>query len=360
MAVGTTGVTRSNNVSTSLNSFVDASALPYSTDSTSGMDTGGHYMSDGGIGYIPEIWAGKLIERWYNASVIAAITSTDYEGLIKSYGDNVKIRSEPLISVSDYEIGQALDYGVPGEALVELAIDSAKAWAFTIDDIDKHQSDLNLMSIFADAASEQLKVVVDADVLTKMKDTAAATNRGKTAGVISGNLDLGTGTLHTDPLVLDTSNEAVNMVLRAGQALDEQNAPETGRWIVLPAWVIQKMKSVETGTNASSALVGANTMGDGTSILRNGEIGTIDRFTVYSSNQLPQHTISGGTPTEVTTIYAGVPSACAFARQIVKNETLPNPDSFGELMRGLQVYGYSTIKPEGLVQVSATSLAGAT
>ncbi|RLD03464.1 MAG: hypothetical protein DRI65_12835 [Chloroflexota bacterium] len=63
MAVGTMGVTRSNNVTTSLNSFVDAAALPYSTDSTAGMDTGGHYMSDGGIGYIPEIWAGKLIER---------------------------------------------------------------------------------------------------------------------------------------------------------------------------------------------------------------------------------------------------------------------------------------------------------
>ena len=316
------------------------------------------YDSAGPVGYIPEVWAGKLIERWYNASVIAAITSTDYEGLIKSYGDNVKIRSEPLISVSDYEIGQALTYGVPGENMVELSIDTAKSWAFTIDDVDKHQSDLNLMSIFADAASEQLKVVVDADVLTKMQATAHADNLGQTAGTISQNIDLGVGTL-ANGVVLATSNEVVNLILDMGQALDEQNAPETGRWVVLPAWAIQTLKSVESGTNASAALVGANTMGDGTSILRNGKIGTIDRFTIYSSNQLPVETVAGTTAEIQTTIYAGVPSACAFASQIVKNETLPNPDSFGELMRGLQVYGYSTIKPEGLVEGRITAAQGA-
>ncbi len=312
------------------------------------------YSSDGAQGYIPEIWAGKLIERWYNASVIAAITSTDYEGLIKSFGDNVNIRSEPLISVSDYTIGQALDYGVPGEAMVELPIDSAKVWAFAIDDIDKYQSDLNLMSIFADAASEQLKVVVDADILLKMQNTAKAVeNRGVAAGAISKNISLGVGGGATMFALNAVSNDIVNAILKLGLVLDEQNAPETGRWVVLPAWAIQGMKAVATGTNASSALVGANMMGDSTSVLRNGKVGTIDRFTIYSSNQLPKFGdtgVAGGLTAGQSYIYAGVPSACAFAGQIVKNETLPNPDSFGELMRGLQVYGYKTIKPEGLVE----------
>jgi len=302
-------------------------------------------------GYIPEVWAGKLIERWYNASVIAAITSTDYEGLIKSYGDTVKIRSEPLISVTDYDVGEALSYEVPGETVVDLSIDKAKAWAFTIDDIDAHQSDLNLMSIFADAASEQLKVVVDADVLLQMSDTAAATNKGATAGAISGGIDLGVTTF---PAGTATSNEIVSLILGMGQALDEQNAPETGRWVVLPAWAIQQLKTPEAGVSlASSALVGANTMGDGVSILRNGKVGTIDRFTIYSSNQLPKFGDTGLNTTLAageSLIYAGVPSSCAFASQIVKNETLPNPDSFGELMRGLQVFGYKTVKPEGLVE----------
>ncbi len=296
------------------------------------------YNSASTSGYIPEIWAGKLIERWYNASVIAAITSTDYEGLIKSFGDNVIIRTEPAIAISDYTIGQALTYEVPAGAVVELSIDTAKSWAFTIDDIDKHQSDLNLMSIFADAASEQLKVVIDTDVLLKMKGTAHADNSGKTAGAISGNIDLGAATADAD--IEDVSEAtAVEYILRLGQVLDEQNAPETGRWVVVPASYAAVLKD--------SLLRFANEMGDSQSIVRNGKIGMIDRFTVYTSNNLPTTTPTAKVGTHV---YAGVPSSLAFASQIVKNETLPNPDSFGELMRGLQVFGYKTVKPEGLVE----------
>jgi len=326
----------------------------YSTvEGTAGL-MGSEYSSTQAAGYIPQLWAGKIIERWYNASVIAAITSTDYEGEIKNLGDNIVIRSEPPIAISDYTIGMPLVYEVPGQASVNLAIDTAKSWAFTIDDIDAHQSDLNLMSVFADSASESLKVAVDAAVLTAMVDTAKATeNMDNAAGVISSNIQLGDGDVDngsidmyniTLPASTDRRECApVEYILRMGQALDEQNAPETGRWVVLPAWMIALLKD--------SILREANTMGDSVSVLRNGKVGMIDRFTVYSSNQLPTktETTSGGV---ATVVYAGVPSACAFASQIVKNETLPNPDSFGEIMRGLQVYGYKTVKPEGLVQGS--------
>ena len=235
-----------------------------------------------------------------------------------------------------------MSYEVPGEAVVDLPIDKAKSWAFTIDDVDAHQSDLNLMSIFADSASEQLKVTVDADVLNTMIGDAHADNKGQTAGAISGNIDLGAG--DADANIEDIDNAGTNaspteFILRMGQALDEQNAPETGRWVVIPAAMAAMLKG--------DIIREANTMGDSQSILRNGKIGMIDRFTVYVSNNLPTVTPSAETGTY---IYAGVPSACAFASQIVKNETLPNPDSFGELMRGLQVYGYKTIKPEGLVE----------
>lgn len=296
------------------------------------------YQSDGTAGYIPEVWAGKLIERWYNASVIAAITSTDYEGLIKSYGDNVVIRSNPLIQINPYTIGEGLVYENPGESKVELAIDKAVSWSFQIDDIQGHQSDLNLMSIFADNASEQLKVEIDKSVLVSMFATAAAANTGADSGAISGNVQLG---VTTTPIAVTEAN-AVEYILRLGQILDEQNAPETGRWVVVPAAYAAVLKD--------SLLRFANEMGDSQSIVRNGKIGMIDRFTVYTSNNLPVAADGVALAAGEVTIYAGIPSACAFASQIVKNETLPNPDTFGELMRGLQVYGYKTIKPEGLVQ----------
>ena len=95
--------------------------------------------------------------------------------------------------------------------------------------------------------------------------------------------------------------------------------------------------------------------GDDTSPLRNGKIGMIDRFTVYVSNLLP--TAAAGqdfTGTALTgavarkCIVAGATSAITFASQIAKVESMPNPNDFGQLVRGLNIYGYKTIKPESL------------
>ncbi len=42
----------------------------------------GAYDTSNGLSgtYIPEIWSGKLIEKFYLATVFAAISNTDYEG----------------------------------------------------------------------------------------------------------------------------------------------------------------------------------------------------------------------------------------------------------------------------------------
>ena len=45
---------------------------------------------------------------------------------------------------------------------------------------------------------------------------------------------------------------------------------------------------------------------------------------------------------------AGHKSAITFASQITKVESLQNPNDFGTLVRGLNVYGYEVIKPEAL------------
>jgi hypothetical protein len=71
----------------------------------------------------------------------------------------------------------------------------------------------------------------------------------------------------------------------------------------------------------------------------------IDRFMIYASNQIATTTDSS------TTVYNclfGHPTALTFASQLIKNEILKNPDDFGDLLRGLQVFGYETIKTEAM------------
>jgi len=67
--------------------------------------------------FIPEIWSGKLIEKFYSATVLASIANTDYEGEIKSQGDKVHIRTKPTVTINDYSADQDLNIERPGSSL---------------------------------------------------------------------------------------------------------------------------------------------------------------------------------------------------------------------------------------------------
>ncbi len=281
--------------------------------------------------FIPTIWSGKIIERFYDATVLAAIANTDYEGEISGYGDTVEIRGTPDISINDYSADANLAFERPSEPVVTLSINKGKYFNTILDDVYKLQADINMLDLWADAASEKMKVTIDKDVLTNIAATAHANNRGTTAGRISGNINLGAAAA----AVTITSGNVLDMILNLGQVLDEQNVPETGRWCVLPAWMVALVKK--------SDLRDASLSGDGTSIMRNGRLGMIDRFTLYLSNNLP---VAGAE----YTIYAGQTTALTFASQLTNVETLRSEHTFGTVLRGLQVYGYKTVKPESLAE----------
>mgnify|MGYP003406604147 CR=1 FL=1 len=58
--------------------------------------------------FIPEIWSSKLVEKYYDQTVLAQVSNTDYEGEIKNQGDKVIIRSIPTLEIQDYSVGQTL------------------------------------------------------------------------------------------------------------------------------------------------------------------------------------------------------------------------------------------------------------
>ena len=65
-------------------------------------DTGYVDLSSTSTGkFIPQIWSGKLVEKFYDATVFGEIASTDYEGEISSMGDKVIIRTTPSLTIND-------------------------------------------------------------------------------------------------------------------------------------------------------------------------------------------------------------------------------------------------------------------
>ena len=300
--------------------------------------------------FIPVLWSTKLIEKFYASTVLAAISNTDYEGEIKNKGDTVVIRQKPTITIRDYAADMLLLVERPSSNIVELKIDKGKYFNLILDDVMEIQSDLNMMNMWSDDAAQQFKIVVDTDVLKNILGQAAAANKGTTAGAISANVSLGAtgGALQIvarNPTATAGKVEIVDLLVRLGQVLDEQNIPETGRWVVLPAWVSSQIKMSE--------LRDASLTGDGTSILRNGRLGMVDRFTIYVSNLLPHGTADGLLASEWV-VYAGTQHALTFASQINKVETLRSEMTFGQLLRGLQVYGYKVLDGKALAQAIVT------
>lgn len=285
----------------------------------------------------PIIWSGKILIKYYDATVLAAISNTDYEGEISKFGCTVKIRTTPDIAVKRYKKGMKLVHQHPEPTIVELDIDQGDYWDFITDDVDKLQSDYNYMEDWTQDASEQLKIETDTIVLGQIPGEEATANSGATAGVKTSDFNLGTT---GSPVSIDKTN-VLDYIVDAGTVLDEQSVPEENRWMVIPPWMCGLIKK--------SDLKDASLAGDGTSILRNGRLGMIDRFTLYKSNLLNVNT----TDSNATDIMFGHKSAVTFAAQMLESETLRGESTFGTIVRGLHVYGFKTIKPEGLGRLYA-------
>jgi hypothetical protein len=287
--------------------------------------------------FIPEIWSGKLIENFYDATVLAAISNTDYEGEIRQYGDTVNIRTTPEITIRDYVKGQSLTVENPDKPKIQLVIDKGEYFACVEDDVDKVQSDINLMDTWSKDASERMKIKIDQRVLTDILPGISAFNKGATAGEQSLSFNLGTT---GSPLTVtkdgaSSTTSVVDLLVDLGTVLDEANAPEGDRFVVIPA----KM----AGLIKKSELKDAALTGDSMSIVRNGRLGMVDRFTIYVSHNL---NVSSGK----YSIIAGHKMGFTFASQMTNMETIRSESTFGNIIRGLQVYGYKVVKGEALAQ----------
>ena len=313
--------------------------------------------------FIPTLWSGKLLAKFYQNTILSEITNTDYEGELKSQGDTVRIRLAPSISIQDYTAGQSLNYEVPEPIFQDMQVNKGKYFGVQVNDVLAYQSDMELMNMFTEDAAKQLKISIENEVFFNsfVTEGPAAANEGATAGAISGSYDLGTDVA---PIDQSTAENVLNAILRMASVLDEQNVPEDGRFLIISPY--------DRHLLMQSNIAQAYFSGDNASTIRTGKIGMLDRFSVYVSNLLPKGeagkalvsgldaTSGGATLTDAKarrTMIAGTTQATSFAMTVDKTEPLRNQTDFGDIVRGLAVYGRKVVKPEALViaQVGSAS-----
>ena len=291
--------------------------------------------------FLPSVYSRKVLNFFRKASVIEGITNTDYAGEISAYGDSVKIIKEPVISVSDYTRGSDTSATKLTDQEINLVVDSAKAFKFIVDDIETNMSHVNFKEVASSSAAYALKDSYDAAVLATMFSGVSASSPDHIIGSDSATADatMSHATNSVDLLGSDgTGVDALDLMARMARKLDDQNVPEEGRWFVAGPQFYE-----ELGKSGSKLLSVDFNAGQGS--IRNGLVssGKLRGFDMYKSNNIAATSNASGK------VMAGHMSSTATANTILSTEVIRDPSSFGDIVRGLHVYGAKVLRPEALV-----------
>lgn len=326
--------------------------------------------------FSPVIYSKKVQKQFRRVAVAESITNSDYFGEIKDYGDTVRIIKEPEITVSNYQRGSMLTPQDLQDSDFYLTVDRAHSFIFRIDDIEKQQSHVNWMDLASDRAAYDMAMVYDRDILAYL----SGYNYNEATKIWSVNTaPVGTkaeATAGSDELLaynkLDASNfggsagnsisvgvagsftaTPLQVINRFNRILDEQNVPKDGRWIVIDPAFAEKLMDENSKFVNNDFMLNQNAGGQ----LTNGKLvqSKVRGFEIYESNNLPQVGTGAGTigvsnSTNYGLIVAGHRSAIATAQQIEKTETYRDPYSFGDIVRGMHLYGRKILRPAGLLR----------
>ena len=290
--------------------------------------------------FLPSVYSRKVLNFFRKASVIEGITNTDYAGEISAYGDSVKIIKEPVISVSDYTRGSDTSATKLTDQEINLVVDSAKAFKFIVDDIETNMSHVNFKEVASSSAAYALKDSYDAAVIATMFSGVSSSSPDHVLGADNAT-DLGAGVYDgTGNIDLGVSGETdpLDLLARMARLLDEQNVPEEGRWF------LASPDFYEVLSQSSSKLLSVD-YNAGQGSIRNGLVssGKLRGFDMYKSNNIAATSNAAGK------CMAGHMSAVATANTILSTEVIRDPSSFGDIVRGLHVYGAKVLRSEALV-----------
>lgn len=289
--------------------------------------------------FIPEIWNAAIQEPYEKNLIFGqpSIASNAWMGQITGIGDTVHINYLSAPTVRDYTKGTPIEVEELSTTSTKLNIDQGKYFAFRVHDVDKVQASGDLQGPATRSAGIELRDNADTYLSGLLKDGALAANKLGTVEVVD-----------DDPAKAGAEYSAFKVLVKLSEKLNRQSVPTTGRYVVVGPGTYSALLMDPRFTRVDAS-------GDAEG-LRNGIVGRAVGFDVLVSNNVP--VVSGR---EVA--IAGVPDAFAFASQLVETEALRDPSHFGDIVRGLNVYGAAVTRPEGIataeVKITAPKAAAA-
>ena len=261
--------------------------------------------------FIPEIWSAGVQESFFANQIIIPTLNTQFTGEAAK-GNTVHIINATTPTIVDYAAaGRVISPEALSDTQVDLLIDQEKAFSVNIDDIDVVQAAGSFDAFVASAGSA---LAEDAEEYVIAQMLAGATNGQETSAV-----------------AVDTYAEAKAAIQKIRLVLAKAKVPTAGRFVAVNPAMADLLLS---GLSELQVTGGAE--------LRSGQIARLFGMDVIETPAFAEAT---------KPVALGYHEACAaFVSQIDKVDTLPNQNSFKQIVRGLNVYGAKVTRPAGVVK----------
>ena len=264
---------------------------------------------------IPQIVSRVILAKLQKTLVFETLFNEDYSGDVAS-GNSVAVVGIDSATVKPYTRNNPITYETIEDEALELPIDQEYYYAVRVDDLDKVQSNPDLIAAVALDAVYQVAAHID-------KDLGEVLDAGAEIDVMGSD---------ETPVQLTSSN-ILQVMARISRLLDEANVPRGGRGIVLPPWGVEKL-----------VLAGADIKTENAAAFDNGWIGRVSGLDVRMSTACPS-------VSDATSVLAGSNIGATLAMQVQKTEALRLQGYFADAVRGLICYGRVITRPATIARL---------
>ena len=294
------------------------------------------------LAFKPQIWSKVILAALQKNLVFGgpAVVNSDYEGEISGPGNVVHITQfgDPVITA--YTPNSTLTYQALSDAGLDLNIDQANSFSFSVDDVDRRQAAGDMQSYLEERASYKLADTADQFIAGLYTGCAQANilQNGSNSTLTLGDevAPQPYGGASTTP-----ADFYLKVVLPLKVLLDQAYVPKQGRYLIVPPWA-------EALLEQTQAFVSVATQQQA-QVFAEGMIGRVAGMDVYISNNSIEFDTTSSQAVAAQggwVVQAGHPMAITFAEQIVQTEALRLQTTFADAVRGLHVYGAKLVRPD--------------
>src|SRR3954470_8988828 len=140
-----------------------------------------------------EAWSDRLVMKLDQVNVMLPLVNRNWEGDLRQ-NKTVWVRTPGNITLASYTRGTTISYQDLTPTKESFTVNDGEYFAFEVDDLDKAQSNLNVMDVYMKRAVVALNNTVETKILAGIQAGVPAANRITGASSAAITLDSSTST----------------------------------------------------------------------------------------------------------------------------------------------------------------------